>query len=213
LGDKASASGVLVNLGHVALHQHQVVQAATHFAECLEIGQVLGHKLIADALDGLSAVALTQGQPQPAVRLLSAAAALREAVGYQHGTADQTEISQRLATMRAQLDPATFEAIWTAGQALSLAEALGEAAAIAEAAQAAQPAQPTPAKPAYPAGLTTREVAVLRLVAQGLTNPHIATRLFISPRTVHAHLRAIYGKLEVTTRSAATRFAVEHHLI
>jgi DNA-binding NarL/FixJ family response regulator len=61
--------------------------------------------------------------------------------------------------------------------------------------------------------LTGREVEVLRLVAQGLTTPHIAERLFISPHTVHAHLRAIYGKLAVTTRSAATRFAVEHGLV
>jgi DNA-binding NarL/FixJ family response regulator len=53
---------------------------------------------------------------------------------------------------------------------------------------------------------------VLQLVAQGLTNPQIAEQLVISPRTVHAHLRAIYGKLEVATRSAATRFAVEHGL-
>ena len=51
------------------------------------------------------------------------------------------------------------------------------------------------------------------MVAHGLTNPHIAERLYISPRTVDAHLRAIYGKLEVTTRSAATRFAVEHSLV
>jgi DNA-binding NarL/FixJ family response regulator len=121
-------------------------------------------------------------------------------------------MTHQLATLRAQLDPATFTALWTAGQALPLAEALGEAAAIAEAAQSRQPAYVVPAKPAYPADLTARAVEVLRLVAQGLTNPQIAARLCISPRTVHAHLRAIYGKLEVTTRSAATRFAVEHGL-
>jgi DNA-binding NarL/FixJ family response regulator len=53
---------------------------------------------------------------------------------------------------------------------------------------------------------------VLRLLAQGLTNPQIAEQLVISPCTVHAHLHAIYGKLEVNTRSAATRFALEHGL-
>jgi predicted ATPase/DNA-binding NarL/FixJ family response regulator len=214
LGDKASASGVLANLGHVALHQHQEAQAATYFAECLEVGQVLGHALLmANALDGLSAVALTQGQPQPAVRLLSVAAALREAVGYQHGTADQTEISQRLATMRTQLGPTTFEAVWTAGQALPLDQAIAEAKEVARTGHSAPHAQPMPAKSSYPADLTAREVEVLRLVARGLTTPQIAVRLYISPRTVHAHLRAIYSKLEVTTRSAATRFAVEHNLV
>jgi DNA-binding NarL/FixJ family response regulator len=54
---------------------------------------------------------------------------------------------------------------------------------------------------------------VLRLLAQGLTNPQIAEQLIISPRTVHAHLRSIYGKMEVSSRSAATRFAVEHGLV
>jgi DNA-binding NarL/FixJ family response regulator len=52
---------------------------------------------------------------------------------------------------------------------------------------------------AYPAGLTRREVEVLRLIAQGLTDAQVAERLVISAHTVHAHLRAIYGKLEVTS--------------
>jgi len=56
--------------------------------------------------------------------------------------------------------------------------------------------------------MTEREVEVLRLLAQGLTDPQIAERLMISPRTVHAHLRAIYRKLDVSRRSAATRLAV-----
>jgi DNA-binding CsgD family transcriptional regulator len=63
----------------------------------------------------------------------------------------------------------------------------------------------------YPAGLTEREVEVLRLVAQGLTNARVGERLFISPRTVDFHLRSIYGKLGVTTRAAATRFVLEHN--
>jgi DNA-binding CsgD family transcriptional regulator/tetratricopeptide (TPR) repeat protein len=65
---------------------------------------------------------------------------------------------------------------------------------------------------AFPAGLTQREVEVLRLVAQGLTDGAVAERLFISPRTVSQHLRSIYGKLDVSSRAAATRFAVEHRL-
>ncbi|HET8630691.1 MAG TPA: helix-turn-helix transcriptional regulator [Thermomicrobiales bacterium] len=50
------------------------------------------------------------------------------------------------------------------------------------------------------------------MVAQGLTDPQIAARLFVSRHTVNAHLKAIYGKLGVATRAAATRFALEHHL-
>jgi DNA-binding NarL/FixJ family response regulator len=54
---------------------------------------------------------------------------------------------------------------------------------------------------------------VLRLIAEGLTNTQIADHLTISPLTVNAHVRSIYNKLEVSSRSAATRYAIEHHLI
>lgn len=63
-----------------------------------------------------------------------------------------------------------------------------------------------------PAGLTNRELEVLRLVAQGLTDAEVGARLFISPRTVGQHLRSTYGKLGVRSRAAATRFAMEHAL-
>jgi DNA-binding CsgD family transcriptional regulator/tetratricopeptide (TPR) repeat protein len=69
-----------------------------------------------------------------------------------------------------------------------------------------------PAKAENLHGLTTREVEVLLLVAQGLTDAAVASRLFISPRTVGQHLRSIYGKIDVSSRSAATRFAIEHGL-
>ncbi len=70
----------------------------------------------------------------------------------------------------------------------------------------------TAAPPAYPAGLTAREVEVLRLVAQGLPNSAVAARLFLAPRTVNTHLTNIYTKLGVDNRAAATRFALEHGL-
>ncbi len=67
--------------------------------------------------------------------------------------------------------------------------------------------------PTFPAGLTMREVEVLRLVANGLTNAQIAQQLVISTRTVNAHMRSIYNKLEISSRTAATRFAIEHHIL
>jgi DNA-binding NarL/FixJ family response regulator len=60
--------------------------------------------------------------------------------------------------------------------------------------------------------LTPRQVEVLRLLARGWTNAQIADELFLSRRTVHAHLREIFRKLEVSHRSAATRYAMEHGL-
>ena len=64
----------------------------------------------------------------------------------------------------------------------------------------------------HPAGLTSREVEVLGLVASGMTSARIAKELFLSPRTVETHLTSIYHKLGVSSRSAATRFALEHNL-
>jgi DNA-binding NarL/FixJ family response regulator len=61
--------------------------------------------------------------------------------------------------------------------------------------------------------LSKREIEVLRLVAQGLTAPEVAERLYLSVRTVENHLRSIYSKLNVSTRAAATRIAVEHGLL
>jgi DNA-binding CsgD family transcriptional regulator/tetratricopeptide (TPR) repeat protein len=63
-----------------------------------------------------------------------------------------------------------------------------------------------------PMGLTAREVEVLRFVAHGLTDAEVAERLSISPRTVGQHLRSVYNKLDVTSRTSAARFAIEHGL-
>ena len=56
-------------------------------------------------------------------------------------------------------------------------------------------------------GLTAREIDILRLVADGLTNAEIAEHLVLSERTVHAHLRSIFDKLGVNTRTAAVHTA------
>jgi DNA-binding NarL/FixJ family response regulator len=58
--------------------------------------------------------------------------------------------------------------------------------------------------------LTEREQDVLRLLAQGMTNKDIAQSLFLSVRTIEAHLRNIYGKLAVATRTEAVLWAVQH---
>jgi DNA-binding NarL/FixJ family response regulator len=60
--------------------------------------------------------------------------------------------------------------------------------------------------------LTARELEVLRLLAAGLADKEIADRLFISPRTVARHLQSIYGKLQLSGRTAATAYAHRHGL-
>jgi len=60
------------------------------------------------------------------------------------------------------------------------------------------------------AAMTDSELAVARLVAQGLTNREVAERLFVSPHTVSSHLRNIFAKLDINSRLALTRIADEH---
>jgi DNA-binding CsgD family transcriptional regulator len=75
------------------------------------------------------------------------------------------------------------------------------------------PAPPARGPFPAPAGLTDREVEVLCLLAQGWTDAQIAEHLVISPRTVNRHTTSLYGKLGVSSRAAATRYALEHHLL
>ena len=65
----------------------------------------------------------------------------------------------------------------------------------------------------WPAGLSDREVEVLRLLARGLSNDQIAKRLVISRRTAEHHVQHIYAKIGHSTRAAAILFAMEHDLL
>jgi DNA-binding NarL/FixJ family response regulator len=64
-----------------------------------------------------------------------------------------------------------------------------------------------------PAGLTSREVQVLRLLARGLSNKEIGQRLVISPKTAGNHVEHIYAKINASTRAATALFAVQHGLL
>ncbi len=93
-------------------------------------------------------------------------------------------------------------------------ESLGAWPALADADAIAVQLDATPRSPEpHPAGLSARELDVLRLVVQGWTDRQIAERLFLSPRTVNHHLRSIYSKLGVSTRTAATGFAIKNDLV
>jgi DNA-binding NarL/FixJ family response regulator len=75
------------------------------------------------------------------------------------------------------------------------------------------PTDPAPAGDELPDGLTRREVDVLLLLAQGKTNRVIGEELFISEKTVASHVSHIFTKLGVTSRSAATAYAYDRHLV
>jgi len=165
-----------------------------------------------------------QGQPLSAARLYAAAAALRDAIGAPLAPTDRASYERRLADVRVQLEAAPFEAAVTEGRAFTLAQAIAAAEQVHVREQITLTAQsatggapPTlpqaPASRGHSFGLTAREIEVLRLVTLGLTYAQIAEQLVISPRTADAHLRSIYSKLGVTSRSAATRCAFEHQLI
>jgi HD-GYP domain-containing protein (c-di-GMP phosphodiesterase class II)/DNA-binding CsgD family transcriptional regulator len=68
-------------------------------------------------------------------------------------------------------------------------------------------------RPEWPAGLTTREVDVLRLVARGLSSKQIATQLVITPKTARNHIEHIYTKIDASSRVGASLFATEHGLL
>ena len=110
-----------------------------------------------------------------------------------------------MATARLKLGEKVFAAAWAEGRNMSPEQALS--------AQKPSPDLLSTSPATYPGGLTAREVEVLRLLARGLSDKQIAQQLVISRRTVNAHLTSIYGKLQLSSRSAATRYAFEHHLM
>jgi len=75
------------------------------------------------------------------------------------------------------------------------------------------PRAPTPPRLQHPAGLTRREVEVLRLAAMGLTTREIADRLYISPKTADHHNQDVYTKTGVSTRAAAALWAMQHDVV
>jgi DNA-binding NarL/FixJ family response regulator len=70
-----------------------------------------------------------------------------------------------------------------------------------------------PQRTTWPAGLTNREVEVLRLIARGLSHREVAQRLTITPKTAEHHIEHIYNKIGVSARASAALFAMEHDLI
>jgi predicted ATPase/DNA-binding CsgD family transcriptional regulator/DNA-binding XRE family transcriptional regulator len=200
---------VLMLLGDVTRDRDDQAQASSMFAEALALYGEQGDKEgMARTLGALAAIAGECGRPERAARLFGAAASLHEAAGLDPATSLPGE-----ADFPPVLDVMAFADVITAGRELGVQEALEEAASLAAELERESVTMRTQVSDSPPAGLTPREVDVLRLVAAGLTNNEIADRLFLSRRTVDTHLQRIYGKLGASGRAAATRFAVKQGLV
>src|SRR5215212_8138594 len=213
--------GVLINaidnLGWAALLRGEHERAKSYYEESLALCEELGNELIAsESMEGLARISASEGEAERAAKLFGAAEALREAVGYRHLPVEDALREPYLATARSRLGVAAWEETQAEGRAMELEEAI-EYALSSEVPSATSPssaaAEPSPSSaPEHPGGLTAREVEVLGLVAEGMTSAEIAKELYLSPRTVEAHITSIYHKIGVSSRSAATRFALEHGL-
>jgi predicted ATPase/DNA-binding CsgD family transcriptional regulator len=209
--------GPLVKLGWAALLLGDRERAKTWYEEHLRLSQELGNKLIAtESLEGLACTVGTKGEAERAARLFGAAQALREAVGYRQPPGERAVQEPYLVAARSRVGQ-TWEAALAVGRAMGLEQAidyaLSEEPSITTLPSAHEQPPSSSPLPEHPAGLTSREVEVLGLVATGMTNAQVAQRLFISPRTVQRHLNSVFHKLGVGSRAAATRFAVEHGLV
>jgi len=210
------------HFGHAmaAFEQGDYPLTRTHLEACLEI---LGQwdyqykQFVTLCLEILGEVAAEQGEPAWAARLWGAAETVR-ITGPSMPSILRTTYQQYTTTVHARLGEKAFQAALAEGRKMTPEQALtarGSAVSTASAAEQpeALPTFLTKHVSSYPAGLTTREVEVLRLVAQGMTDAQVAEQLIISPRTVTTHLTSIYNKLGINSRVAATRFAAEHRLV
>lgn len=166
---------------------------------------------IALVLERLAEVVAAQRRPAWAARLWGAAEKLREKNGLPVPSRPSAGSLRSLKMARAQLGVHAFMIAWNEGRTLTPTQVIvGQ--------DTAQPldtgVQSSRQRGGVSlSGLTRREEEVLRLVANGFTDAQVATSLIISPRTVSTHLTSIYNKLGISSRNAATRFAMEHDIV
>jgi DNA-binding CsgD family transcriptional regulator len=209
VGDKEGIAELTRSLGRIAQIQADYGRAAILYDESLRLYTQLGNRLgTARDLEAMAALHAACRQPEPATRLWAAADALREQISAPLENVERTKNQPLMAAARKALGEVAFENAWSEGQKLTPEQAL-EAWREQEATSEPEPIE----TPARLAGLTTGEIKILRLVASGMTNVRVAEALFISRRTVEAHLRSIYRKLGVASRTEATSHAIERGLL
>ena len=160
---------------------------------------VWGHS---DTLECLAALAGEAGSHREAARLFGAAHAIRQRMGAVRFKVWDAGYEASVAALRNAMGEEDFESAWAEGAALSTDEAI----AYAQRGRG-QRKRPTNGW----ASLTPTELDVVRLVSDGLANRDIATRLFVSPRTVQTHLTHVYTKLGLSSRVQLVQEAARHN--
>jgi predicted ATPase/DNA-binding CsgD family transcriptional regulator len=202
VGDRRTFGKVLWELADINADLGDAVTAAAQFEEALTLFSEFGDRWWSVlVLESAAFLAAATGDIERAVRLLGSADAILVTIDVPLMARFRARHDRVLAEARRTLGDERFDVAWGEGARLSLpatVELVGEVRA--------------PAGPETPEGLTARELEVLALVAEGRTDAEVADKLVLSLRTVHAHLRSIYRKLDIHTRSAATRYAIQHGL-
>jgi DNA-binding CsgD family transcriptional regulator len=156
---------------------------------------------IPDILECLAALAAQAGSHREAARLFGAAHGIRQRRGAVRFKAYDAVDEASVTALRDAMGEKDFDGAWAEGAALSTEEAITYA-------QRGRGERKRPASGW--ASLTPTERDVIRLVSEGLANKDIATRLFVSPRTVQTHLTHVYTKLGLTSRVQLVQEAARH---
>jgi DNA-binding CsgD family transcriptional regulator len=205
----ATRPGMFLGLMQALLASARVAAAASDIGRAHDDAYqalIVGHGIrsrigIVDALELLGGLAQGAESQLRAARLLGAADALRQETGYRRFLLYQDGYDAAALELRSSLGDAEFEQAFAEGAVLTSDEAVNYA--LRGRGQRGRPA-------AGWLALTPAERDVARLVAEGLANREIADKLFVSPRTVQAHLTHVYRKLGITSRVQLAQQAARH---
>jgi ATP/maltotriose-dependent transcriptional regulator MalT len=208
VGDSGGVAWSLHQLAKVSLEQQDLPQAIYYCRESLRVAlEISSGNSINEAIWRISFVLRQRGQPARAVELLAALQAAQPPVARPIAS----QLPSALDEARAQLSSDAYNAALAAGSAWT-PPALGMAL-MDELAALLTTTPHAPASQHLPEALSERELEVLRLMADGLSNSEIAERLVVTTGTVKKHLNNIYGKLGVERRTQALLRAQELRLI